>query len=594
MTDFAYLDGHHSIIGASDSGKTWTAKVGVEELLRQGRHTLIIDPLGVYWGMRSSIDGKRPAFDIPIFGGLHGDVPIGVGDGEAIAAIIDDQRVSAIVDLSLITDGVGQRTFMRNLVARLRRRRHGNFHFVVDEADEFVPEKPRDDIAFALQEDMLWIAKKGRSPAGWVLTLITQRTADISKSALSQSQTIFAHQLIAPQDQKPFLDYVRTKGTKAELTVIENNLASLQQGDRYVYSPRRHLLELGRSPALTTFDSSRTPEPGRTRAEPKTLAQLDVSKIRAALAKPASGELLAAIGKGGPPVIPGDMLEKLRQRDAQIAQVQADYAALFARVGKMQRNAETAIAAVDAAINDLMALKRRLQRDLPAQDGRAVEHIEEPEETPGTIARKGGQVMPAVTSSSEAARGARSAVGAGAGPDKEGAAPAALAKGAASDLPPAQQRILDQIAWSCEAFHKPAVPRQVLAIVLGVHPRTKGFLNNLGTLRTAGLIDYVDGGGIALTSSGVDLAETPAIAGAPLKDLRDKICRWLPAGQARILRLAIDAFPNAIARDRLAELLNTHPRTKSLLNNVGRLRTLGLLAGTAAHPRAAGYLFGKD
>jgi len=284
MSDFAYLDGHHSIIGASDSGKTWTAKYGVEELLRQRRHTLIIDPLGVYYGMRSSADGKGPGFDIPIFGGLHGDVPIVVGDGEAIGGIIDDQRVSAIVDLSLITDGLGQRTFVRALVARLRRRRHGNFHFVVDEADEFVPEKPRDDVAFALQEDMLWIAKKGRSPAGWVLTLITQRTADIAKSALSQSQTIIAHQLIAPQDQKPFLDYIRTKGTKAELAEIESNLASLPQGDRYIYSPRRRILELGRTPALTTFDSSRTPEAGQSRREPRTLAQLDVSKIRKALA----------------------------------------------------------------------------------------------------------------------------------------------------------------------------------------------------------------------------------------------------------------------------------------------------------------------
>ena len=600
---FFWIDGHNAIIGTSDAGKTFTAKWGVEEMLRQRRHTVIVDPLGVWYGLRSSADGTGPGFDIPIFGGPHGDVPIRATDGEAIGAIVVEQRVSAIIDLSQLYSGPEQRQFVRDLVARLRRRRDkANFHFVVDEADEFVPEKTRDDVAFALQEDMLWIAKKGRS-SGWVQTLITQRTADISKSALSMSQTIIAHQLVSPQDQKPFLDWIRTRGTRAELAEIESSLPSLQRGERYLYSPRAHVLTREITPAISTFDSSKTPPPGQKRREPKLLAQLDVSAIARALAPPTGGS--------GASIDPAAASEKLIHQAGYDAGVALRKKA--ERIAELEENVAALEQVADQAYDRgvIAGIGIGLAHARSAVDALRIPQIAAEETLEGSFAREGGEVMPTATSTSEAARGARSAAGRGAGPDTK-AAPASennsaeearLVRGpsdiksrpaGAATLPPAQQNILDKLAWSCEAFRKPAIERQVLAIVIGVHPRTKGFLNNLGSLRSAGLIDYPEGKGVALTAAGVDQAERPKIAGAPLKDLRDQICKWLPAAQGRILRLAIDAFPNAIARDRLAELLNVHPRTKSLLNNIGRLRTLELLAGTPANLRAAPYLFGKD
>lgn len=558
MTDpFFWLDSHNAIIGTSDAGKTWTAKWGVEELLRQRRHVLIWDPLGVWYGLRSSADGRGPGFDIPIFGGPHGDVPISPADGAAIARIVTEQRVSAIIDVSHITNGPDQRRFGRDLVAQLRRRRdRSNFHFVVDEADELVPEKTRDDVGFALQEDMLWIAKKGRA-SGWVQTLITQRTADIAKSSLSMSQTIIAHQLVSPQDQKPFLDWVKTKGSKAELAEIESRLASLQRGERYLYSPRAHVLELATTPAIATFDSSRTPPPGEKRREPRTLAQLDVSAIAAALARGEDTALREVISELDP--------EAIVRRDHRIADLEETVSVQAKRLAFFDRRRGQLVAGIDAAIGDLQAIRARI--------------LCEAESPTPSQAKAGDEAPPAVVAAVEPVSRTKGATAPSVGP---------------FELPAPQQRILDQLAWACEAFHRPAIERQVLAIVLGVHPRTKGFLNNLGALRSAGLIDYPEGGGVALTATGFAQAAAPNIAGATLKQLRDQICKWLPAAQARILRLAIDAHPNPIARDRLAELLNLHPRTKGFLNNLGRLRTLGLLIGTTAHPRAAGYLFGKD
>ena len=69
---------------------------------------------------------------------------------------------------------------------------------MVDEADEFAPQTTADDVGFALREDLVWIAKRGRA-AGFVPTWITQRTAEIAKAVISQA----ADDRRAPADRRP-------------------------------------------------------------------------------------------------------------------------------------------------------------------------------------------------------------------------------------------------------------------------------------------------------------------------------------------------------------------------------------------------------
>lgn len=278
---------HSAIIGASGAGKTTTARGQAEALLRDGRHVCIIDPTGGWWGLRSNAAGDGPGFDIPIFGGDHGDVTITSDQGDAIGAIIAD-GVSAIVDLSGLRTGSDQRRFARDLLRRLRGKPNGNFHLVVDEADEFAAQKPRDDYGFQVGEELIWMAKRGRL-AGFVLTLITQRPASIDKEVLTQAQTLIVHQLVAPVDQKPIIDYLKDHADAATLKLIKASLASLSRGERWIYSPQAQILERGLSDMPDTFDSSRTPLPGEARVEPKLLAQIDLGAIREALA-PAAPE----------------------------------------------------------------------------------------------------------------------------------------------------------------------------------------------------------------------------------------------------------------------------------------------------------------
>lgn len=324
----ALLDTSKLIVGASGSGKTVTAKAEVDQLLAQNRHVAVVDPTGVWWGMRADPSGEPNGAQLYIFGGAHGDVAITEDQGTTIARIIVEQRVSAIVDLSSIETSRGWRRFMRDFIAELRRKPRGNFHLVMDEADEFAAERPADDIGFALREDLIWIAKRGRV-SGFVPTWITQRTAEIAKAVISQAQTIVAHQLIAPTDRKAIDDYLKGHGTPDARREVMESLAGLKRGERWIYSPAAGLLDRGTTPPLTTFDSSRTPEPGETPLEARPLAALDTSAIAAALAPKPESQIsgfpddtipvdpVAAYRKGG------EVGSMLVERDAEIARLKA-------------------------------------------------------------------------------------------------------------------------------------------------------------------------------------------------------------------------------------------------------------------------------
>src|SRR5580765_6542458 len=97
-----------AIVGRIGSGKTYAAKGAVETLLADGARVCIVDPTGVWWGLRSSADGRKPAFPVVVFGGDHGDVPIGEESGAALAALIAEKNLPAIIDLAEFT--IGART----------------------------------------------------------------------------------------------------------------------------------------------------------------------------------------------------------------------------------------------------------------------------------------------------------------------------------------------------------------------------------------------------------------------------------------------------------------------------------------------------
>jgi hypothetical protein len=278
----AFLETHTAIVGTTGAGKTVTGKGYVEQLLVDGRQVVVLDPTGAWWGMQSNAAGDGPGVRIPIFGGLHANAPIDADDGVRVAELLIDQRVSAILDLSEM-DEEEQRAFSLAFISRMRTKSIGNLHLVIDEADELAPELVPDSDAFQLRRALAWIAKRGRI-RGFVLTVITQRPADIAKSVLALAQTMVIHRLIAPQDQAPIDRYLKSHADAATRKQVLGSLAGLKRGERWVYSPVESVLERGCSPALTTFDSSAAPIAGVDAAEPQALADVDFAALAEALA----------------------------------------------------------------------------------------------------------------------------------------------------------------------------------------------------------------------------------------------------------------------------------------------------------------------
>ena len=56
-----------AILAKRGAGKTYTASVMAEELIAAKLPTVIIDPIGVWWGLRASADGKGEGLPIGLF-----------------------------------------------------------------------------------------------------------------------------------------------------------------------------------------------------------------------------------------------------------------------------------------------------------------------------------------------------------------------------------------------------------------------------------------------------------------------------------------------------------------------------------------------
>lgn len=142
------------------------------------------------------------------------------------------------------------------------------------------------------------------------------------------------------------------------------------------------------------------------------------------------------------------------------------------------------------------------------------------------------------------------------------------------DLPPSapQQRILDALLW-LKVKGITAPTKQAVGAVAGASPKSSSFANNLGALRSAGLISYDGQGGVSLTAEG----EANAV---PPNDDRELIECWksiVTGPQAKILETLRDNHPEPISKEDVAVFSDASASSSSFANNLGALRTLGAI-----------------
>lgn len=577
--DDRIFDQHVAVLGKTGAGKTTTGKLIVERVVDNGARVCILDPIkSDWWGLTSSDDGKLPGLPFTILGGPRGHVPLHSSAGAAIAEIVADARLRlSILDMADFEPG-GQARFFVDFAPMLLRKMRGVLYLVLEEAHLFAP-KERSGIG-AENLSIHWaktLATAGRSK-GIRLILLTQRTQALHNALLGSCDTMIAHRLTAPADQKPVNDWLKANVDPAIAREVAASLSSLKTGEAWVCSGEARIFERKRFPRISTFDNSKTPTDDE-HAQDVTTAKVDVDALRAIV-----GDAVIEAEANDPKKLRARIADLERQQRAPVdpsaieAARSEGYGAGYAAAldvldGPVHAmlSAAADVPVMAANLSAAMTFARTLKRDVPVM-GFPITPLEAKTqiralERDQSVAPDSSMRAHAVADRSTSSHG----VAAVNFPEKSESS-----KGGGAEL-----RILRVLA-----SRHPARFTMAQWATLSIMKRTGGTWGTyVSRLRTAGYIDQRDGY-YGVTDAGMRVA-------GPVERPRDPIAMWksaLGGGAAKMLDAIIAA--ESITRERLAEALNMTASGGTFGTYLSRLRSNGLIEISDGKIRLSRHLWG--
>jgi uncharacterized protein len=524
-------------------GKTYTASVIAEELVSAAIPFVALDPTGAWWGLRSSANGKGEGLPVVILGGRHGDLPLERGAGKFIADLVVEHPGYYVLDFSGFSSDAADREFATAFAERLYRRKAEPgldfpMQLLIDEADKFAPQQVPSGDQRMLGAFEVLVRRGGLRGIG--TTLITQRAAVINKNLLEQLDILICLRTSGPNDRKAIEGYVKAHGSLEERQDMMGSLASLALGEAWVWEP-------GGDPPIfkhvqirqrRTFNSSATPKVGEQRIEPTRLAAVDLADIK---------ERMSEFVERADAQDPVKLQARIRQLERELAQVRAE-------VPEPQ--------VVTVTVKEPVVPVEELQRLLEALQPSALAAVEVQ-----ALLEKANHPMvvmkaPARVSTPPVPRA----------PKPRRVDPEANSNGS---LTPARQRILDALAW-LESVGVHDAHKVQLALMAGASPKSSGYGNNLGALRSGKLIDYPAIGRVMLTDEGRAMANAPARP-PTTEDLHARLAESLPPARWRILQELIAVYPEALPKLDLATRSGVSAASSGYGNNLGALRSLGFI-----------------
>jgi len=254
-----------AVLARRGSGKTYLAGVIVEEMLsRPGRGSvLVVDPGGAWWGLLSDASGGPSSLPILLLGGRRGHLPVKAGDGARVAEVLFEmQPLAVLLDLSELAP-VEQHGVVADLFERLWSLGHFLLHAVIDEADEFAPQRfgalPRHQ---RRSLDQLSRAVMRGRVRGMGATLVTLRPAVLSKNLLSQVDEVCLGCFVEPSDIRAATSWLENHEdhvTDRQRAECLGQLPVLPAGVfYYLRGGEAPAFRRFRTRAKRTYDSSRT------------------------------------------------------------------------------------------------------------------------------------------------------------------------------------------------------------------------------------------------------------------------------------------------------------------------------------------------
>ena len=517
-----------AILAKRGKGKTYTGLVMAEEMIGAGHPVVVLDPVGVWWGLRSAANGRDDGLPVVILGGDHGDLPLKPEAGTLVAETVVTSRSSVVIDLSVLSKAQARR-FATDFVETLYHRNREPLHVIVDEADSFAPQRARPDGARLLgaMEDLV---RRGRA-RGIGVTLITQRPAVLNKDVLTQAEVLIALGMTGPLDVAAIDEWVRLHADPDDARKVKASLPSLDVGTAWVWSPGwLGILRKVEIRKRHTFDSSATPKPGQARAKARHMTPVDIAAL---------GEQMEAIAHEAKANDPRALRARVQQLERELAQANAAHpepveVPVEVEVPTLPAGFPEALEAVTVALDALRRVADLPERPTPA-----------PAPAPAPVVR----LVPAP-------------------------APRPVQINGETDptLGKAHRAILAVLATYGTR------PVASVAILSGYSANGGGFRNALSALRTAG---YIEGrGDLTITDAG--RAAVGPVDPLPVgADLREhwKARPELGRAHGAIIDVLAAAYPAPVPVPVVADQTGYSPDGGGFRNALSRLRTLGLIHG---------------
>lgn len=566
-----YASRANGILGIRDSGKTGTATYFAERIHHGGVPFIAFDPSGAWKSLR--YPGKGPGLPV-VIAGQGGDLPLNPNSVAAMIEAAMKAGVSLVVDLS--GHEFSKADWRRIVKASVNTLLHKNFayglrHVFIEEAAEFVPQRPSDGETYAVVEKLIRIGGNSRLGA----TLINQRAAEVAKSVLELCDNLFLHRQRGKnsiESLDKWLDIAEVEGAKG----IIASLSSLPTGECWAW--------LGQD-----LKAHRVKVPMKDSAFP------DRRVLR--------GDI--TVGKGKAADV-GSFVDAMRGSLGKIEEEAKanDPAALRKRIAELEKGAKAPTvdqAAVDQAYRD------GYKTGQDHAGGAMRNFIADLRESMRTVAGSIQDIEAATNDIDDAAKKAEAATGSAptnSRTDKKDIAvakarlteidanPESLVHGQAlarrlaamSTTPPKKndgidrplQKIIDAIRWwNGAGIAEPNAPQ--VAFLAGYSHRSSTWSTYCSRLRSVGLIEVR---GLKLTAAGYVASNDPDNGPDQIRDtgaFREKVLTKLDGPLVRIMRPIIAAYPDELTTLAASESAGYSSASSTWSTYLSRLRSLDLI-----------------
>jgi hypothetical protein len=602
---------HIAVLGKTGSGKTSTAKLIVEQVAAGEARVCVLDPIkSDWWGLTSSASGKQAGLPFHILGGPHGHVPLHSSAGAAIAEIVANGSLPlSVIDMADFEPG-GISRFFVDFAPVLLKKMRGVVYLVIEEAHLFAPkeraglDKAKENLSIHWAKTM---ATAGRSK-GIRLIVATQRTQALHNAVLGSCDTVIAHRLTAPADQKPVIEWLKANAEPDVMKRVASSLAGLKTGHAWLCSGEARVFEERAFPRISTYDNTATPTGDGAVLDIKT-APVDQDRLRSII----GGAVEEAKAND-----PKELRKVIQEKDRIIQSlngkvIQAEKAAPAGKDAPVMTDADRAqmaklgevVSAAASLMNDALILagqrfRSHLERAIDEHGDLVVDAIAKAEKgiasdlskvrmvnlldklnrlaqanpNPGPIRQAAPPTYPEGQPGHHVPRAVPARKP---GRSGDGARPA----GEGRDATPAEERMLDALRRSGGQLS-----RRALAIRSGYALNGGGFRNTLSSLRTKGYI--VDGqGGAIVVGPSVTVVDEPFSDEEIQGIWRGK----LSPAEWRMLEVLISERGAGLSRAELAQRANYDVNGGGFRNTLSAINSAALVDKDGGTVSAAAELF---